>query len=75
MKFTASRMCCPGDENIIPIAQEESKDVAGYDTPTAPSIGVTNLHADSGTSTLSPSGLYQIGTNPSDSTSSLKNPF
>jgi hypothetical protein len=74
MQFTASRMCCPGDENIIPMAQEESKDDEEYDTPTAPPIGVTNAHANSGTSTLSPSEIYQIRTISSDSTSLLKTP-
>jgi hypothetical protein len=47
MRFMASRMCRPGDENIVQISQEEFKDDAGYDSPTAPSIAVTNLHADS----------------------------
>jgi hypothetical protein len=74
MRFTAFRMCPPGDENIIPMAQEESKDVAGYDTPTAPSIRVTNSHADSDASTLSPSEIYLIETIPSDLTSHLKTP-
>jgi hypothetical protein len=74
MQFTASRMCCPGDENIIPVTQEDSKDDEGYDTPTAPSIGMTNSNADSGTSTLSPSGIYTRGTISSDSASPLRTP-
>jgi hypothetical protein len=74
MQFMASRMCCPSDESIVQIAQVESKDDTGYDTPTSLATGITSLHADSGTSTLSPSGLYHIGTIPSDSTSPLKTP-
>jgi hypothetical protein len=67
-------MWCPGDENIVQIAKEESKKETGYDTPTASAIEVTSVQANSGTSTLSPSGPYNTGIIPSDSTSPLKSP-
>jgi hypothetical protein len=72
MRFIAVRMCSPGDENIVQIAQEESKEETGYDTPTTSAIKVTSVQANSGTSTLLPSGPYHTGTIPCDSTSPLK---
>jgi hypothetical protein len=74
MRFIASRMCYPGDENIVQTALEISKEKSGYDTPTALAIEVTSVQANSGMSTLLPSGSYHTGTIPSDSTSSLKSP-
>jgi hypothetical protein len=72
MRFTASRMCCPGDENLVQSAQQESKEDTGYDSPTASSREATSAVAHSGTSTILSSGPYHTGTIPSDSTSPLK---
>jgi hypothetical protein len=56
------------------VAQDDSKDDEGYDTPTAPSFGMINSNADIGTSTQSPSVIYTRRTISSGSTTSLKTP-
>jgi hypothetical protein len=74
MRFIASRMCCPGDENLVKSAQKESKEDTGYDSPTALSIEATSAAANSGTSTILSSGPHYTGTISCDSTSPLKSP-
>jgi hypothetical protein len=72
MRFTASRMCCPGDENTLRVEQQDTKDDDKYDTPAVTSIGLIYLNADSGMTTLLPSAIDTMEPISLDTTSPMK---
>jgi hypothetical protein len=73
MLFTASRMCCSGDEHTLPVEHQDNKDDDGYETPSVPTMRLPHSNADSGSSTLSPSGIYTRRLISPVSTNPLKN--
>jgi hypothetical protein len=74
MRFTASRMCCSGDENILRGELQDTKDDDEHDTPAATSIGLINSNADSCVSTSLPSAIDTMRAISPDTTSPLKHP-
>ena len=42
MRFTASRMCCSGDDNIVRVEQEDTKSDEEYDTTAETSVLLIN---------------------------------
>ena len=67
-------MCCPGDENIVHVEQEDTKSDDEYDTTAETSVNLINSNAVTSVETSSPSAGDTMRLTSQVTTSPLKHP-
>ena len=74
MKFTASRMCCPGDESLVQVEHEDPKNDVAQEVTTSTTTTSANINTDHIVEPSSPVASALNLNNFQDNTSPLKHP-
>ena len=74
MRFTASRMCCPGDESLVRVEHEDPKSDVDQEVTTSTTTNSANINTDHIVEPSSPVASASKLINSQDTTSPLKHP-
>ena len=74
MRFTASRMCCPGDENLVRVKHDDTKSDEEWEATTSTSNNSANINTVQTVEPSSPSTSGTMTLRSQDTTSPLKHP-